>query len=153
MQLIQAAPQRLPDSHFVAQAAEQLHLPLGVGAVGVEIGGERLFLDRLYLLLLGSQVKDAPCFRRHGAEGLRCVCGYHSCIHDMQVGALPSSAPAALMVKDGGAVDREAYAELYCVFARFAVDAERVIISRLARDDELQRHQLAEQETKRSEGV
>jgi hypothetical protein len=31
-----------------------------VGAVGVEIGGERFLLDGVYLSLLVGQVKDAP---------------------------------------------------------------------------------------------
>jgi hypothetical protein len=29
-------------------------------AVGVKVGGERLLLDSLYLLLLAGQVKDTP---------------------------------------------------------------------------------------------
>ena len=60
VQFGEARVERFPGGRLIAQAAEQLHLPLGVDAVAVEIGRERLFLDSRYLLLFRSEVKDAP---------------------------------------------------------------------------------------------
>src|SRR5262249_26208532 len=83
--------QRLPRGNLVTQSAEELHASLSIGAVAIEIGRERFLLDRLYLALFVSQVKDAPQFHLRGAGGLRCGWSIHSWRHDMLRRGLASS--------------------------------------------------------------